>query len=113
MAVRLYATDARLTLGTDMSNPWIAPGISLHREMHLLAQAGVPNAQLLLAATRNAAEALGADQRLGQIAPGFEADLLVLDADPLEDIQHTRDIHAVVLDGMLLTTAALNQLKGE
>ncbi len=113
MAVRLYATDARLTLGTDMSNPWIAPGISLHREMQLLAEAGVPPAQLLLAATRNAAEALGAGQRLGQIAPGFEADLLVLDADPLQDIRHTRDIPAVVLDGTLLTTAALNQLKGE
>ena len=113
MAVRLYATDARMTLGTDMGNPWIAPGISLHREMQLLADAGVPHAQLLLAATRNAAEALGAGQRLGRIAPGFEADLLVLDANPLEDIQHTRDIHAVVLDGTLLTTTALNKLKGE
>ncbi len=113
MAARLYATDARLTLGTDMSNPWIAPGISLHREMQLLADAGVPNAQLLLAATRNAAEALGAGDRIGRIAPGFEADLLVLDANPLDDIQHTRDIHAVVLDGTLLTIAALNDLKGE
>jgi imidazolonepropionase-like amidohydrolase len=113
MAVRLHATDARMTLGTDMSNPWIAPGISLHREMQLLAEAGVPNAQLLLAATRNAAEALGAGQRLGRIASGFEADLLVLNANPLEDIRHTRDIHAVVLDGTYLTTTALNQLKGE
>lgn len=113
MAARLYATDARLTIGTDMGNPWIAPGISLHREMQLLSEAGVPNARLLLAATRNAAEALGAGQRLGQIAPGFEADLLVLDADPLEDIRHTGDIHAVVLDGVLLTPAALKRLKGE
>ncbi|OHE84662.1 MAG: hypothetical protein A2190_10175 [Lysobacterales bacterium RIFOXYA1_FULL_69_10] len=113
MAARLYATDARMTLGTDMSNPWIAPGISLHREMDLLAEAGVPNAQLLLAATRNAADALGAGERLGRIAPGFEADLLVLDGNPLEDIARTRDIHAVVLDGRLLTTDALNQLKGE
>ncbi|NZA25458.1 amidohydrolase family protein [Luteimonas sp. SJ-92] len=113
MAARLYATDARMTLGTDMSNPWIAPGISLHRELQLLAEAGVPNAALLLAATRNAAEALGAGQRLGRVAPGFEADLLVLDADPLQDIRHTRDIHAVVLDGEILTTTALNQLKGE
>lgn len=113
MAARLYATGARLTLGTDMSNPWIAPGISLHREMQLLAEAGVPNAQLLLAATRNAAEALGAGERLGRVAPGFEADLLVLDANPLDDIRHTRQIHAVVLDGTLLGTTALNQLKGE
>jgi hypothetical protein len=113
MAARLYATDARMTLGTDMSNPWIAPGISLHREMQLLADAGVPNARLLLAATRNAAEALGAGKRLGRIEPGFEADLLVLDRNPLHDIRHTRDIHAVVLDGELLTTATLDRLKGE
>lgn len=113
MAVRLHATGARMTLGTDMSNPWIAPGISLHREMELLAEAGVPNAQLLLAATRNAAEALGVVDRLGRVAPGFEADLLVLDANPLDDIRHTRDIHAVVLDGVVLTTAELQSLKGE
>ena len=113
MAARLYATDARMTLGTDMGNPWIAPGISLHREMQLLAEAGVPNARLLLAATRHAAEALGAGERLGRITPGFEADLLVLEANPLEDIRHTRDIHAVVLDGELLTTTTLDQLKGE
>ena len=113
MAARLYATDARMTLGTDMSNPWIAPGISLHREMQLLAEAGVPNARLLLAATRQAAEALGAGERLGRIAAGFEADLLVLDNNPLEDIRHARDIHAVVLDGEFLTTTTLDQLKGE
>ncbi|MGB3392281.1 MAG: amidohydrolase family protein, partial [Stenotrophomonas sp.] len=113
MAVRLHATAARMTLGTDMSNPWIAPGISLHCEMQLLAEAGVPVTHLLQAATVTAAEALGAGQRLGRIAPGFEADLLVLDANPLDDIRHTRDIHAVVLDGQFLTTDALNQLKGE
>lgn len=113
MAARLYATDARMTVGTDMGNPWIAPGISLHREMHLLADAGVPSARVLLAATRNAAEALGAGDRLGRVEPGFEADLLVLDRDPLQDIRYARDIHAVVLDGELLTTATLDRLKGE
>lgn len=113
MAARLHATDARMTLGTDMGNPWIAPGISLHRELQLLADAGVPNARLLLAATRNAADALGVGQRIGRLEPGYEADLLVLDADPLEDIRHTRDIHAVVLDGELLTRATLDRLKGE
>lgn len=113
LAVRLHATDARMTVGTDMSNPWVAPGISMHREMQLLVESGVPVARVLLAATRNAAEALGASERLGRIAPGFEADLLVLDANPLNDIQHTLDIHAVVLNGRLLSTDALNTLKGE
>lgn len=113
MAVRLYATDARMTLGTDMGNPWIAPGISLHREMQLLAEAGVPIPRILLAATGNAADALGAGERLGHIGVGFEADLLVLGANPLSDIANTRDIHAVVLDGRFLDNQALAQLKGE
>ena len=113
MAVRLHATDARMTVGTDMSNPWIAPGISLHREMELLADAGVPAPRILLAATRTPAEALGAGERLGRIAAGYEADLLVLDANPLDDIRHTRGIHAVVIDGRHLDREALDRLLGE
>ena len=113
MAVRLHATGARMTVGTDMSNPWIAPGISLHRELQLLADAGVPANRLLLAATRNAADALGAGSQLGRVAPGYEADLLILEANPLEDIGHTRAIHAVVVDGTLLTAPTLTRLKGQ
>lgn len=96
-----------------MSNPWIAPGISLHREMALLAEAGVPTASILAAATTNAADALGAGGRLGRIKPGFEADLVVLDADPLVDIRHTRRIHAVILDGRFIDAGELAELKGE
>lgn len=113
MAVRLYATDARMTVGTDMGNPWVAPGISLHREMQLLAEAGVPIPRILLAATRNAADALGAGKRLGHISTGFEADFLVLDTSPLSDINHTRDIRAVVVDGQFIDKKTLDQLKGE
>ncbi len=113
MAVRLYATRARMTVGTDMSNPWIAPGISLHREMELLAEAGVPASRVLVAATANAADALGAGSRLGRVAVGFEADLLVLDANPLSDIRNTRAIHAVVLDGQFFDTEAITALQGE
>lgn len=110
---RLYATRARVTVGTDMSNPWIAPGISMHREMQLLAEAGVPATTVLTAATWNAAETLGAADRLGRVAPGFEADLLILDANPLDDIANTRAIQAVILDGRFLDTNKLDELKGE
>ena len=113
MAARLYATGARMTLGTDMSNPWIAPGVSLHREMALLAEAGVPNARILRAGTANAADSLGAGDRLGRVAVGYEADLLVLDGDPLVDLAHARDAHAVVLDGRYLDRAALAALRGD
>nr|WP_255691800.1 amidohydrolase family protein [Luteimonas sp. XNQY3] len=113
MAVRLHAGDARMTLGTDMSNPWIAPGISLHREMALLADAGVPTPRILAAATVQAADALGAGDRLGRIAAGHEADLLVLDGDPLIDLAHARDAHAVVLDGRYLDRDTLAALRGD
>jgi len=111
MAQRLYASKARMTIGTDMSNPWIAPGISFHREMALLAQAKVPNERILRAATATAAEALGAGQRLGQIAVGFEADLVLLENNPLERIEHTLGIAAVVLDGRWLSADDLAALK--
>ncbi|MCD9096460.1 amidohydrolase family protein [Luteimonas fraxinea] len=113
MAVRLYASNARMTIGTDMSNPWIAPGVSFHREMRLLADAGVPNARILAAATWQAADALGAGDRLGRIAMGYEADLLVLDDNPLEDMAHAREAHAVVVDGRYLDSAALATLRGD
>ncbi len=110
LAQRVYASDARLTIGTDMNNPWIAPGISLHREMSLLAEAGIPIDRILAAATVNAAEALDAGERLGRIAEGFEADLIVLDANPLEDITHARAIHAVLSDGRWLDANRLAAL---
>jgi len=113
MAVRLYASSARMTIGTDMSNPWIAPGISFHREMNLLADAGVPNARILAAATWQAADALGAGDRLGRVAIGYEADLLVLDDNPLEDLAHAREAHALVVDGRYLDSAALVTLRGD
>jgi len=99
---RIYTGRARVTVGTDMSNPWIAPGISFHREMALLAEAGVPADRILAAATVNGAEALGAGNRLGRVDKGFEADLVVLDANPLDDIENTRTVRAVVADGRWL-----------
>lgn len=113
LARRIYASQAQVTIGTDMGNPWVAPGISLHQEMALLSEAGVSNARLLQAATVNAAQALGAAKRFGRLAPGYEADVLVLKANPLERIAHAQAIEAVVLDGAMLTAARLAALKGE
>lgn len=103
LAVRLYGSDARTTIGSDMSNPWIAPGISLHREMQLLADAGVPASAILRAATVNAAEALGAANRLGRVAAGYEADIVLLSGNPLASIEHSLAIVGVVNDGRLVT----------
>lgn len=111
LAVRLYSSNARTTIGSDTSNPWIAPGISLHREMQLLADAGVPAATILRAATANAAEALGAADRLGRIAAGYEADIVLLRGNPLTAIEHSLDIVGVVNNGRLIAEPEIAELK--
>lgn len=96
---------------TTTSSPWIAPGIRLHREMQLLADAGVPAATILRAATANAAEALGAADRLGRIAAGYEADIVLLRGNPLTAIGHSLDIVSVVNDGRLITEVEIAKLR--
>ena len=98
---RLHAGGVPLTVGTDTPTPWIIPGISFHEELELLASAGIPPADLLRMATLNAAIALRREGKQGEIRPGQRADLVVLGANPLEDIRHTRAIRAVMKAGRL------------
>jgi imidazolonepropionase-like amidohydrolase len=74
-------------------------GPAVHRELQLWVQAGIPPAEALKAATRNAAVLLGAGSRLGLIQPGFEATLIVVDGNPLEDISATERISTVIFKG--------------
>ena len=90
--------------------PLVYPGSSLHDELALLVESGLTTADALRAATLWPAEFLGLQDRIGTVAPGRRADLLLLDADPLADIDNTRRIRAVVLDGRLLQRADLDAL---
>ncbi len=94
LARRLHDAGVPLTAGTDAANPWM-----YHRELELLARAGLSNAEVLRAATRNGAMALGLISELGTIEVGKRADLVALDADPLADIRNTRRIAWVIQDG--------------
>ncbi len=78
--------------------------MSLHRELELLVRAGLSPAEALRAATHRPAELLGRAHEWGSIAPGRAADLLLLDADPLADIRHTRRIRAVYAGGSPITS---------
>ena len=91
----LHDRGVLLTTGTDLGMPWITPGVSLHRELELLVEAGISPRDVLLMATRNGAQALGLSAELGTIEAGKVADLIVLRADPLVDIRNTRSIDAV------------------
>ena len=86
------------------------PPYGVTEEMRLLVEAGLPPLAALQAATINATAAMGWDSRLGSIEVGKLADMVVLDANPLDDITNVRRIHAVVIDGRMLDRASLDEL---
>jgi tetratricopeptide (TPR) repeat protein len=95
--------------GTTTEDPLFAvAGFSLHDEMGLLVQAGFSPLQALQTATLNPARFLGRERDLGTVAPGKFADLVLLDANPLQDIKNTRKIEAVVYRGKFYDRGALD-----
>jgi len=89
--------------GTDMGpSTTVVPGAGLHDELELLVQAGLTPMEALQSATRNPARFLGQFADMGTIEPGKLADLVLLDANPLEDIRNTRKIRLVVLRGRII-----------
>jgi imidazolonepropionase-like amidohydrolase len=96
--------------GTDVSYPYSFPGFSLHDELALFVQAGFTPMEALQSATVNPAKFLGVSDTLGTIARGKIADLVLLEANPLEDIKNTRRIDAVVLKGRYLSNAELRRM---
>ena len=99
-----------LLAATDVGVPLQVPGISLHVELERLVEAGLSPLEALRTATFNPARVLGMADSVGTIEPGKLADLVLLDADPLEDIRNTQKIRAVVADGRLYRRADLDQL---
>ncbi|MFI9384598.1 amidohydrolase family protein [Kutzneria sp. NPDC052558] len=91
----LHRAGVALLAGTDT----FVPGHSLHDELALLVRAGLSPLDALRAATSDPARFLGATDRFGAVAPGQAADLLLLAANPLDDIAHTRAIRAVIVGG--------------
>jgi imidazolonepropionase-like amidohydrolase len=92
--------------GSDGGNPVTFHGISLIRELELLAQAGMPLPDVLKSATSRAADRLG-QSTLGRIAAGAIADVVVLDADPTERVEAYRKVSSVYLGGRKLDAATL------
>jgi imidazolonepropionase-like amidohydrolase len=87
-----------LTAGTDVGIPIVIAGLSLHQELELLVAAGLEPMAALDAATRTAADSLGRPD-LGRIEVGARADLVLLSADPSQEISNSRKIELVVVDG--------------
>jgi len=105
----MQKAGVRLLAGTDLATAGTYPGFDLHDDLGLMVAAGLTPMQALSSATRNAAEFLKlADS--GTIAPGKTADLVLLDANPLEDISNTQKIRGVILSGRFLDRKTLDGL---
>jgi len=104
---RVHRQGGRFLVGTDTPVKYVAPGYSFHQEMALLAGCKLSNLEVLEAATHNAALALHKEKELGAIAPGWRADLVLLEANPLEDIRATRQVRWVIRGGRIFSPAPL------
>ena len=102
----------RIMAGSDVAVLNVFPGLSLHEELRLFVDSvGMSPMEALASATRKPAEWLGVADSVGTIAPGKVADLVLLDADPLANIDNTRRISAVVLRGKLFRRDDLDALR--
>ena len=101
-----------LLAATDVGVPLQVPAISLHVELERLVEAGLSPLKALQAATRNPSPS-SESSILGQHRARKLADLVLLDANPLEDIRNTQKIRAVVADGRLYRRADLDRLLAE
>ena len=110
---RAQAAGVTIAAGSDAGNIGTLHGPALHRELELMAAAGALSPmQVLLAATRGGAEAMGRGDELGTLEPGKLADMVVLDADPLADIRNTRRIDRVIKGGTVFEPQAILEAVG-
>jgi imidazolonepropionase-like amidohydrolase len=85
--------------GTDIPNLGLIPGISLHHELELLVKSGINPLNVIKIATGNGAEALGILDDVGTIESGKQADMIILNANPIRNIRNIGAIEGVIEDG--------------
>lgn len=95
-----FRAGGTLSLGTDhVSDGTYLPGFGAHRELDAFVRAGIPSVEALLIGTINGARALGVADQCGSIEIGKQADLMVVQGNPIADIRHTRNVHTVLVGG--------------
>ena len=109
MVRALHAAGARIHAGSDTPNPFLVPGASLHRELHLLVAAGLSPEEAWAAATTMPGAFLARSElpSLGRIETGAPADLLIFREDPTADLAHLATLEAVIAAGRLYPREAL------
>ena len=104
----LHDGGATILLGSDSPQIFNVPGFSIHRELAAMVRAGLTPYEALRTGTAIPAEFLGQADQWGTIAAGLAADAIVLDANPLDDIDNTKKIHAVLYRGQWLMRDAID-----
>jgi len=107
------ASGAREIIVAGSQPNGLPPGIGLHAELRALVAAGLTPREALVAAGNNAAAALGLDGRLGTVAVGQPAELVLLDGDPLEDIEDALKVVGVVRNGRFFSTIRLIEIAAD
>ena len=105
----LYEGGANIALGTDSPQTFSVPGFSAHREMRLYVDIGMTPYDVLEIGTRKPAEYFGASEDFGTVAVGRRADLLLLTANPLDDIANTEKQAGVMVNGRWLPEEEIQQ----
>jgi imidazolonepropionase-like amidohydrolase len=113
MVQALHRAGAGILLGTDAAQAYNIPGFSTHEELAMLVEAGLNPYQAIESGTRNAALALGHADEFGTVAPGKRADLLLLAANPLDDVSAVGQRAGVMTRGRWFTQADLDQMLAE
>jgi len=103
----MHSKGIPIAAGTDTPIGLAAPGYSLHSELEMLVRAGLSPLEALQSATVRPAEFFSLQEIMGTIDVGKKADMVLLNANPLDDISHTRQVAAVVSKGVFYTQAQL------
>jgi len=99
-----------MVAGTDAGTSGVLTGFSLHDELELLVDAGLTNEEALISATRLPSEWLEINSKVGTVEPGKFADLILLDANPLDDIKNTRKISGVFVNGRWINKEKIDKM---
>src|SRR5215469_8757009 len=111
MVGAMHRAGVPFMAGTDTApGVYIMPGFSLHDELANFVEAGFTPMESLQTATSNPAKFLGLEDKMGSIEPDKTADLVLLSANPLDDIHNTQKITAVIANGRIFDRAALDQI---
>src|SRR5690606_1632860 len=99
----------KIPVGTDSPQVFSVAGFSIHRELVAMEAAGVRNLQILQSATKVVGEYLSGTDKFGLVAPGHRADLVLLSANPLEDVRHVSAREGVMLRGRWIPEAEIQE----